>query len=102
MFTVEGYIDHVSYRVRFGSNPHAQLDPRTGRLGAVIGSRRALDLLARHEGMPVLVTPVGPTVTGSTTDPAGVLAVLLAHSEVTSVDGDAPQLLTPTEPGTVH
>ena len=101
MFEVEGYVDQVSYRVRVDGDPEESSD-RLERAGVALGTGRVIDVLRRHEGRPVLVTPVGPTVVGKLTDPAGVLAILTAHTEVTAVTGDAPQLMEAGEPGVVY
>jgi hypothetical protein len=104
VFVVEGYIDSVSYAVQVGGDTaDAVLDPRAERAGAVVGSPSAISVLSLHEGRDVLVTPVGPAVVGSVTDPAGILGVLYAHTEVTSVSGDdVPDLGLAPEPGTVQ
>lgn len=102
MFQVEGYVNGVSYAVRFGANPELDAE-RTERVGGVIGSGRALDVLRQFEGIPVLVTPTGPSILGSLSDPAGVLAVLTTQTEVTSVTGDDIPELTPAgDPGVVY
>lgn len=89
-FTVQGYIDGVSYAVAVGIDPETTVDA----LGVVAGSPAALDVLASWDGRSVEMSPVGPFITGSTTDPRGVLAVLTAITEVTSVVGDdVPDLL---------
>jgi hypothetical protein len=50
-----------------------------------------------------LVTPTGPSIIGSFVDPRGVLAVLLAKTEVTSVKGDdVPDLVGPVNPSLVY
>src|SRR4051812_38582361 len=86
-FTVQGYIDGVSYAVEVGG----ETVPREGIAG---GSPSALGVLRDHEGTDVLVSPVGPSITADLSTPEGVLAVLTAHTEVTSVDGDdVPNLL---------
>lgn len=102
MFMVEGYIKQVSYAVRVGVDPKA--DPgRMERAGKVLGTGRAIDVLHQFDGIPVLVTPTGPSVVGSLTDPAGVLAVLLTQTEVTSVTGDdIPELIPAGEAGVVY
>ncbi len=104
MIVVEGYIESVSYAVQIGGDTaDAVLHPNADRAGAVVGSLRAIGVLRRYEGSPVDVTPTGPTIVGSVTDPRGILAVLTAHTEVTSVTGDdVPQLVPPADPGVVY
>lgn len=84
MFTVQGYVDGVSYAV--------EIDPTADEDDVVNGSPSAIGVLHAYEGEPLLVTPTGPTVIASVTDPAGILASLRAFTEVTSVEGDAPDL----------
>ena len=102
MFQVKGYIDGVSYAVRYGDES-GETPPRMERAGKVLGSGRAIDVLRQNVGVPVLVTPTGPTVIGSLATPAGVLAVLTARTEVTAVTGDdVPELVPAGEPGVVY
>lgn len=101
MFDVEGYVDQVSYVVRVGGDPAAR-SGRMERAGIALGTGRVIDVLRRNVGRRVLVTPTGPEVIGSTATPEGVLAMLTAYTEVTSVTGDAPQLIPPAEDGVVY
>ena len=102
MFQVEGYVREVSYVVRVGVARTAETGGME-RAGIALGTGRVIDVLNRNAGLPVLVTPTGPEVVGSLTDPAGVLAILTAHTEITSITGDdIPQLMPVAEPGVVY
>jgi hypothetical protein len=84
-FTVEGYIDMVSYAVRVGAG-----QSHLPAYKIAVGSPAALDLLRECDGRPVLVTPTGPTVPGDCATPAGVLAILTTQTQVTRVEPDGP------------
>jgi hypothetical protein len=100
VFIVQGYIDGISYAVQVGVD-HQVMSPRA--LGIVNGSPSAIQLLVDSEGLIVSVTPTGPSLAVSLTDPAGVLAALIAGTEVTSVEGDdVPDLVGSPKPGLVY
>lgn len=98
MFTVEGYIDRVSYAVEVG---HPDDEVAGYRITA--GSTSALAVLRAHDGEDVEITPVGPTITADAGTAEGVLAILTGHTEVTGVEGDdVPDLLGPPEHGHMY
>ena len=99
VFTAQGYVDGVSYAVRVGVRP----DAVPAATGIVDGSMSAIAVLRGFEGDPISLTPTGPVIVGSLTDRAGVLAVLLARTQVTKVEGDdVPDLYGPFGPGLIY
>lgn len=90
MFTVTGYVNGVLYTATVDGAP-----PRDPADGVVThcSPGSALSLLHLHTGRKVDVTPVGPHMEVGVSDPAAVLAGLIALTEVVQVTGDAPDLL---------
>lgn len=98
MFTVQGYIDQVSYAVEVGQD-----DDSLGGYKISAGSPSALGVLRAYDGDQVAVHAVGEDITADAGTPEGVLAILTAHTEVTDVAGDdVPDLLGPEERGRVY
>jgi hypothetical protein len=93
MFTVTGYKDGISYTATIGA---------TGNAGCAETDLAMAGWLLEQDGQPWEATPTGPTGITDLADPASVLGTLIAHTDVTSVEGDAPDLLGPVVPGTVY
>jgi hypothetical protein len=99
VFYVMGYADGTSYTVQVGGDPV----PSARNVGLASGSEAGLEVLREHEGEQVNVTPVGPVVVADYSTPEGVVAPLLAYTEVTAMDGeDVPDLLGASSPNVVH
>jgi hypothetical protein len=98
VFAVQGYINGVSYTVQVGGDP----TPSALNVGVASGSTAAMHLLREHEGEDVLASPTGPLVHADYSDPQAVVAVLLAYTRVSSIDGDdVPDTVT-AEADVVH
>lgn len=90
-FRVAGRLDGALYEVEV-----------TGTASRpTIGSKRVEGLVRQYEGKQVLATPVGPVFTVDPSDGASILALLSAHTDVTRVSDDAPQLVDPRPAGHV-
>ncbi len=90
MFTVRGYDDGVGYALTVADD------------GTLSGSERVRRMLTDHAGDTFDVTPTGPTVVLDVDDPATVLGALYALTDVTAVDGDAPEVIPPPVAGAVY
>lgn len=90
-WTIHGYIDGVAYSLAVGDT-----------IDAVDGTDNALRLLYEHEGEELAATPTGPTMRLNSGDPESVLCAFTALTEITSIDGDPPDLFGPAEPGVVY
>jgi len=90
MFEVRGYINSVSYAVRVADN------------GEVTATGRARTLLDLVNGESVALSPTGPFVIADTATPEGILGVLHVRTQVTSVTGDPPQIMPPSDPSVVY
>jgi hypothetical protein len=100
MFTVQGYRDGVSYLVTVGGPPAETQDGFEA--GCAVTDPMTAAWLDEQAGEPWKATPTGPSGVTNLANPESVLGTLLAHTQVTSVDGDAPDLLGPVEPGVVY
>jgi len=98
VITVQGYIEGVSYAVQI--DPERQLSDADGVL--VDPPASVSLLMALHETEEIAMTPTGPTVVGDRSDALGALAILQAHSDVTSIDGELPEGYPENEPGVVY
>lgn len=81
-YTVNGYIDGVSYQATVGGD---QSDA-----GVVSGSPNVLALLSGSVGGEFSTTVTGETVPLDLGQPDTILPALQSLTEVTSVEGDAP------------
>jgi hypothetical protein len=93
---VRGWLDGVAY----GLVADTDLPPHPIRGIVAQGPDEVIARVAALTGQPVLVTPTGPEVTVSLTDPLGLLAGLARVTEVVGVDGDLPRGW-PDHPGEV-
>jgi hypothetical protein len=82
MFTVQGYLDGISYTVQVG------VDRRRANDGVVAGNPRVIGLLQSREGLPMSVGVGRRAITGTNENPEWVLACLHAETQVTDVDGE--------------
>lgn len=98
MFTVSGYINGVSYRAVVGGVPG---DPDL-TAGCVTGDPGVIGLLRDQAGEPWQATPTGPSGILDLADPASVLGALMDHTDITGIDGNAPDLIGPAVPGAVY
>lgn len=90
-FTVEGALDGALYDVEV-----------TGDAGnPIVGNRRVRALVEQSVGQRVEVTPHGPVHVVAASDPASVLALLSARTQIRKVGPGAPQLLPPPQQGQV-
>lgn len=96
MYTVDGYIDGVSYRAIVDGD---QPDPGSGVIG---GSPGALALLRTNEGRAFSSTVTGQAVTLDLQDPDTVLPALQALTEVTGTAGDLPQNEEPFDASVIY
>lgn len=69
------------------------LDPT--HVGAVTGSTHVVTLLRAMEGERVAATPTGPFYDLDTSNPESVLAALHGLTNITAVNGEAPQVIPP-------
>lgn len=90
MYRVTGGINGVVYDV-------AVLDEAPWIEGTVTVESH----LALRTGEPYLATPTGPTYVLDLKDGASVLACLAATTVISEMDGDVPQLVPPSLPGTI-
>jgi hypothetical protein len=98
VFTVDGYINGVSYHAVVG----AQAGQPEPAVGCVAGDPGVLALLQEQEGEPWAATPTGPFGVLDLTDPASVLGALTDHTDVTSLTGDYPDLVGQPVAGVVY
>jgi hypothetical protein len=97
MFTVRGYTPGgIAYELT------VQDKPAQGSRLTFTGTPRAVALLLAGEGHPWQATPTGPSGTLDLADPESVLGALTDWTQVTSVDGEAPEVIPPAQPGTCY
>jgi hypothetical protein len=99
MFTVEGYVDGVSYTAVVG-DPKAEGDPSAA--GIVTGTDNVVTLLRGHEGLPVRASVTSGDRPLDLRDPESVLAGLRDLTQVTKVTGDAPTTSEPYDATVVY
>jgi hypothetical protein len=99
VFTVDGYINGVSYHAVVGDDTSNRLGPT---VGCVAGDPGVLSLLQEQEGEPWAATPTGPFGVLDLADPASVLGALSDHTDVTSLTGDYPDLAGQPVAGVVY
>lgn len=99
MFTVEGYAGGVSYRAVISSGAAASMPDVAG---CAAGTPNVIAFLTGMQGQPWSATPTGPHGILDLDDPESVLGALYAHTQVTSVTGDAPDLTGPVLPDVVY
>lgn len=79
-FTVHGYITGIAYTLAVADG------------GALDGTDGVMSLLTEEEGRMHRATPTGPTAALSLQDPESVLVALMELTQITSIDGDPPEL----------
>lgn len=95
-YIVNGYIDGVSYQATVGG------DQTDASIGAVTGSPNVLGLLSGNDGHSFSRTVTGQAVKLDVHDPDTILHALQELTEVTSVEGDAPEADAPFDPGVIY
>lgn len=88
-FTVHGYVDQVAYACVVDTDAP---DGNEDGLVTHCSPATALAVLSTRIGKTALVTPSGPGYEINMSSPEGILAGLMAYTEVVRVDGDAPDL----------
>lgn len=88
-FTVAGVLDATLYEVQVTGDASRP----------VVGSKRVARLVEQWEGETVLVTPAGPAYDVDPGDPASVLALLSAKTDIRWADDHAPVLVEPLPAG---
>lgn len=99
MFDVQGYADGVAYTVRVDT---ANVDSGNPDASPIAGSPIVRSILAEREGEIVTVSPVGPYLELDLTDETSILGALMAWTDVTQVEGDAPEVFPPDVAGAVY
>jgi hypothetical protein len=100
MFTVDGYIQGIAYHVVVAGGTDGVTPGRVA--GCAVTDPATAAWLDEQAGQPFKVTPTGPSGITDLADPASVLGTLYGLTDVARVDGDAPVLLDPAEPGAVY
>jgi hypothetical protein len=101
MHRVSGHIDGVVYTVEIGGASPPSVDGTPERFGLAYGSPNAIEVLRSNQGVLALATPTGPELVVDPTDGDSLTAALMAHTTVTTIEGDVPAWTVP-EPGVVY
>jgi hypothetical protein len=96
MYVVHGYVDGVSYTATVGA---ASPGPDTG---IMTGTPSVMALLAAHRGTQVSGHHTSGSVPLDLDDEASIMHALLQLTQVTGIEGDAPQLYEPDEAGAIY
>ena len=91
MFTIRGYDQGIAYALAVDPDQ----EPGVDGLVASVAPPETLALLHMHDGERVKMTPTGPEVQVSLTDPQGILAALMEYTEIVDITGNVPAGVMP-------